>query len=73
MIVWTGTGWRTLVWTDYQAATIVAVLGIGAGGPYEWAEGWGPRHTDRDMHDWTQEGRELDHRFPDPPTRSTRS
>lgn len=36
-----------------------------AGGPYEWAEAWGPRHPDRDMHDWTQEGRELTHRFPE--------
>lgn len=65
LIVWTGTGWRTLVWTDWQAANIAAVLGIGAGGSYEWAEGLGPRHPDRDMHDWTQEGRELIRRFPD--------
>lgn len=66
LVVWTGTGWRTLVWTDCQAATIAARLGIGAGGPYEWAEGWGPRHPDRDLHDWTQEGRELYSRFPEP-------
>ncbi|MFE1735032.1 hypothetical protein ACFW6X_33635 [Streptomyces bacillaris] len=66
LIVWTGTSWRTLVWTDWQSSNIAAVLGIGAGGPYEWAESWGPRHPDRDMHDWTQEGRELVHRFPDP-------
>lgn len=65
LIVWTGTGWRTLVWTDWQSANIAAVLGIGAGGPYEWAEDWGPRHPDRDMHDWTQEGRELHRRFPE--------
>jgi hypothetical protein len=66
LIVWTGTGWRTLVWTDWQSANIAAVLGIGADGPYEWAEDWGPRHPDRDMHDWTQEGRELHSRFPEP-------
>ncbi|WP_030756642.1 hypothetical protein [Streptomyces sp. NRRL F-5135] len=66
LIVWTGTGWRTLVWTDWQSSNIAAVLGIGAGGPYEWAESWGPRHPDRDLHDWTQEGRELTRRFPEP-------
>ncbi|WP_336215988.1 hypothetical protein [Nonomuraea sp. LPB2021202275-12-8] len=66
LIVWTGTGWRTLVWTNWQAAIIAQQLGIGAGGPYEWAEAWGPRHPDRDLHDWTQEGRELTHRFPEP-------
>ncbi|TMR03054.1 hypothetical protein ETD86_54025 [Nonomuraea turkmeniaca] len=26
----------------------------------------GARHPDRDLHDWTQEGRELTHRFPEP-------
>lgn len=66
LIVWTGTDWRTLVWTDWQSSNIAAVLGIGAGGPYEWAESWGPRHPDRDMHDWTQEGRELSSRYPEP-------
>ncbi|MGA5558821.1 hypothetical protein [Streptomyces lavendulocolor] len=64
-VVWTGAGWRTLVWTDYQAGHIAAALGIGAGGPYEWAEDWEPRHPDRDLHDWTQEGRELHSRFPE--------
>ncbi|MGW5043040.1 hypothetical protein ACWEQK_33355 [Streptomyces parvulus] len=66
LTVWTGTGWRPLVHTYWQSANIAAVLGIGAGGPYEWAESWGPRHPDRDSHDWTQEGRELTHRFPEP-------
>lgn len=66
LIVWTGTGWRTLVWTDYQVRNIAAVLGIGAGGPYEWAEAWGPRYPDRDLHDWTQEGRQLNHWLPEP-------
>ncbi|WP_186779881.1 hypothetical protein [Streptomyces salinarius] len=66
LIVWTGSGWRTLVHTYWQSANIAAVLGIGAGGPYAWAESWGPRHPDRDMHDWIQEGRELTHRFPEP-------
>lgn len=65
LVVWTGTGWRTLVWTGWQTATIARNLGIGAGGPYEWAEDWGPRHPDRDLHDWTQEGRELRQRFPE--------
>ncbi|MGW5121894.1 hypothetical protein ACWEQ8_41730, partial [Streptomyces noursei] len=66
LIVWTGTMWRTLVWTDWQTSNIVAALGVGAGGTYEWAESWGPRHPDRDMHDWTQEGRELHNCFPEP-------
>ncbi|MFD8386172.1 hypothetical protein ACFV2X_48030 [Streptomyces sp. NPDC059679] len=65
LIVWTGTNWRTLVWTDYQAGMIAQNLGIGSGGPYEWAEDWGPSHPDKDMHDWTQEGRELRSRFPE--------
>ncbi|NUU22092.1 MAG: hypothetical protein HOV68_11350 [Streptomycetaceae bacterium] len=65
LVVWTGTGWRTLVWTDWQTAHIAEALGIGAGGAYAWAEGWGPRHPDRDMHDWTQEGREIHHRLPE--------
>ncbi|WP_212746241.1 MULTISPECIES: hypothetical protein, partial [unclassified Nonomuraea] len=38
LIVWTGTGWRTLIRTDWQAAVIAQALGIGAGGPCEWAE-----------------------------------
>ncbi|MFD8335630.1 hypothetical protein ACFV42_23665 [Streptomyces solisilvae] len=66
LVVWTGTGWRTLVWTDWQAANIAAVLGVGDGGPFEWAEVWGPRYADRDLHDWTQEGRELHSLVPEP-------
>ncbi|MEV4013123.1 hypothetical protein AB0J35_21700 [Nonomuraea angiospora] len=66
LIVWTGTGWRTLVWTNWQTGIIAQNLGIGAGSPYEWAEAWGPRHPDRDLHDWTQEGRELRSLFPEP-------
>ncbi|AWN32589.1 hypothetical protein [Streptomyces sp. NEAU-S7GS2] len=66
LVVWTGTGWRTLAWTDWQTGMIAQNLGIGAGGPYEWGEAWGPRHPDRDMHDWTQEGRELHSWLPEP-------
>ncbi|WP_030200736.1 hypothetical protein [Streptomyces sp. NRRL S-87] len=65
LVVWTSTGWRTLVWSDWQTSNIAAHLGVGAGGPFAWAESWGPRHPDRDLHDWTQEGRELSGRFPD--------
>ncbi|MFF5783216.1 hypothetical protein ACFY7Y_40675 [Streptomyces virginiae] len=65
LVVWTGTGWRTLVWTGYQTSSIAARLGVGAGGPFAWAESWGPRHPDRDLHDWTQEGREMVRRHPD--------
>ncbi|WP_331756642.1 hypothetical protein [Streptomyces sp. NBC_01568] len=65
LVVWTGSGWRTLVWTDWQTSAIAAAVGVGAGGAFAWAESWGPRHPDRDLHDWTQEGRELCGRFPD--------
>ncbi|MEU8943554.1 hypothetical protein AB0C97_36800 [Streptomyces goshikiensis] len=65
LIVWTGTGWRTLAWTGWQTSGIAAAVGVGAGGAFPWAESWGPRHPDRDLHDWTQEGRELHGRFPD--------
>lgn len=64
--VWTGTTWKTLVWTGSQSGLIAQNLGIGRGGPYEWAESLGPRNPDRDMHDWTQEGRESWGRHPDP-------
>lgn len=65
LVVWTGTSWRTLVWTNWQTSNIATMLGIGADGPYQWAEAWGPRHPDRDLHDWTQEGREICGRFPE--------
>ncbi|MEU3978315.1 hypothetical protein [Streptomyces bacillaris] len=66
LIVWTGTSWRTLMWTSWQTGIVADALCIGAHGPYPWAEAWGPRHPDRDLHDWTQEGRELVARYPDP-------
>ncbi|MFE9484732.1 hypothetical protein ACFYNM_39900 [Streptomyces spororaveus] len=65
LVVWTDTGWRTLVWSDWQTSNIAARLGVGADGPFAWAESWGPRHPDRDLHDWTQEGREMFRRHPD--------
>lgn len=64
--VWTGDTWRLLAWTGWQAAMIAHKLGIGQNGPYLWAEDWGPHHPDKDMHDWTQEGRTLWGRFPEP-------
>lgn len=65
LLVWTGEAWKALVWTSWQSHTIAAVLGVGAGGPYAWAQCWGPRYPDQDMFDWTQEGRELRQHFPD--------
>ncbi|HEY5834956.1 hypothetical protein [Streptomyces sp.] len=62
--VWTGTAWKTLAWT--QSGLITQNLGIGQGGPYEWAASLGPRHPDKGLHDWTQEGREVWGRYPDP-------
>lgn len=64
--VWTGDAWKTLAWTSWQSGHIADKLGVGSGGPYLWAESWGPRHPDKDMHDWTQEGRCLWGRYPDP-------
>lgn len=66
IIVWGGGGWRTLVWAESSVGVIARMLGIGAGGPYEWAEAWGPCHPDRDLHDWAQEGRELIDLYPEP-------
>jgi hypothetical protein len=64
--VWTGTAWKTLAWTGHQAGLIAQNLGIGQNGPYQWAQALGPRHPDRDLHDWTQEGREVSGQYPDP-------
>lgn len=44
-----------------------ALLRIGAGGPYAFAETWGPHHPDAWAHDWTQEGRSLTDCHPDEP------
>lgn len=63
--VWTDTAWKTLAWTGHQAGMIAQNLGIGQGGPYKWAQALGPRNPDRDLHDWTQEGREVWGQFPD--------
>ncbi|MEU4516710.1 hypothetical protein AB0G05_45095 [Nonomuraea wenchangensis] len=54
------------MWTDWQRGIIAQNFGIGAGGPFERAEAWGPRHPDRDLRDWTQEGRESRGQFPEP-------
>ncbi|MFF3677404.1 hypothetical protein ACFYYS_25920 [Streptomyces sp. NPDC002120] len=59
--MWTGT---TLVWTGWQTTSIAAAIGVEAGGAFAWAESRGPRHPDRDLHNWTQEGQELCGRFP---------
>jgi hypothetical protein len=64
--VWTGTAWKTLAWTGGQSGVLAQNLGIGQGGPYEWGQALGPRHPDRDLHDWTQEGREVWGQYPDP-------
>ncbi|MEU7222258.1 hypothetical protein [Streptomyces chrestomyceticus] len=67
--VWSETdGWQTLAWVvgGRSPASIAAtLLRVGTGGPYPWAETWGPHHPDVWRHDWTQEGRCLTDRHPD--------
>ncbi|MFD5489506.1 hypothetical protein ACFWIV_29030 [Streptomyces virginiae] len=67
--VWSETdGWMTLAWFvgGRSPAGIAAdLLRIGTGGPYAFAETWGPHFPGADAHDWTQEGRALMDRHPD--------
>ncbi|MFD8992260.1 hypothetical protein ACFVZ4_29965 [Streptomyces goshikiensis] len=63
-------GWETLAWVvgGISPAGIAAdLLRVGTGGPYAWAETWGPHHPDAWNHDWTQEGRALMSYHPDEP------
>jgi hypothetical protein len=63
-------GWMTLGWFvggRNPAGIAATLLRVGTGGPYAWAETWGPRHPDAHAHDWTQEGRSLMDRHPDEP------
>ncbi|MEV6358340.1 hypothetical protein [Streptomyces hydrogenans] len=65
--VWSQSGgWETLAWvtSGRGAAVAASLVRVGAGGPYPWAETWGPRHPDSWRHDWTQEGQELMDRHP---------
>ncbi|MEF2530020.1 hypothetical protein [Streptomyces sp. CS62] len=69
--VWSETdGWTTLAWFvgGRSPAGIAAdLLRIGTGGPYPFAETWGPHHPDAWNHDWTQEGQALMDYHPDEP------
>lgn len=69
--VWSETdGWTTLAWFvggSSPASIAAALLRVGTGGPYAWAETWGPHHPDAHAHDWTQEGRALTDYHPDEP------
>ncbi|MET9676413.1 hypothetical protein ABZY68_25460 [Streptomyces sp. NPDC006482] len=69
--VWSETdGWTTLAWVvgGRSPAGIAAdLLRVGTGGPYPFAETWGPHHPDAWNHDWTQEGRALTDYHPDEP------
>ncbi|GAA2686851.1 hypothetical protein [Streptomyces lunalinharesii] len=63
-------GWMTLGWIvggRGSAGIAAALLRVGTGGPFPFAETWGPRHPDAWNHNWTQEGRELMDRRPDEP------
>ncbi|MFF8387744.1 hypothetical protein ACF053_29460 [Streptomyces kanasensis] len=67
--VWSGeSGWETLGWFvggRNPASIAAALLRVGTGGPFPFAETWGPRYPDAWAHDWTQEGRALMDRHPD--------
>ncbi|MEH0589848.1 hypothetical protein QA942_39785 [Streptomyces sp. B21-106] len=61
-------GWTTLAWFvggRSPAGIAVTLLRVGTGGPYAWAETWGPHFPGAHAHDWTQEGRSLMDRHPD--------
>ncbi|MEU9778351.1 hypothetical protein, partial [Streptomyces sp. NPDC047968] len=61
-------GWTTLAWFvggRSPAGIAATLLRVGTGGPYAWAETWGPHFPRADAHDWTQEGRSLMDRHPD--------
>jgi hypothetical protein len=68
LVVWTpGEGWVSFAWfTGGRSLVGVAadLLRVGVGGPYPFAETWGPRHPDAWAHDWTQEGRSLTDHYP---------
>ncbi|MFI9206380.1 hypothetical protein [Streptomyces sp. NPDC053048] len=64
------TGWVSFAWVTggrSGASLAAARLRVGTGGPYAFAETWGPRHPDAWAHDWTQEGRVLTDHHPDMP------
>ncbi|WP_228981449.1 hypothetical protein [Streptomyces sp. DH12] len=70
--VWSeeSSGWETLGWFvggRTPASIAAALLRVGTGGPFPFAETWGPRHPDAWAHDWAQEGRALMDRHPDEP------
>lgn len=69
--VWSAeSGWETLGWFvggRNPASIAAALLRVGTGGPFPFAETWGPHHPDAWAHDWTQEGRALNDRHPDEP------
>ncbi|MCQ8835795.1 hypothetical protein [Streptomyces malaysiensis] len=69
--VWSETdGWTTLAWIPggrNPASIAATLLRVGTGGPYAFAETWGPRFPDAWKHDSTQEGRALMDLHPDEP------
>ncbi|MFD4483254.1 hypothetical protein ACFWPU_45120 [Streptomyces sp. NPDC058471] len=69
--VWSAeSGWEPLGWFVgglNPASIAAALLRVGTGGPFPFAETWGPHHPDAWADDWTQEGRALMDRHPDEP------
>lgn len=63
-------GWVTLGWFDGGRTPVsiaAALLRVGTGGPFPFAETWGPHHPEAWAHDWTQEGQALTDYHPDEP------
>ncbi|MFC1405710.1 MULTISPECIES: hypothetical protein [Streptacidiphilus] len=71
LVVWTPEeGWTSSAWFTggrSRVGVVADLLRVGAGGPYPYAETWGPRHPDTWAHDWTQEGRSLTDYHPNMP------
>ncbi|WP_043463724.1 hypothetical protein [Kitasatospora sp. MBT66] len=71
--VWDNGRWKSFAWFTGAGdpGIAAALLRVGAGGRYPYAESWRPRHPDTWRHDWTQEGRSLSHRYPAEPYTET--
>ncbi|MFE9411556.1 hypothetical protein ACFYN0_22645 [Streptomyces sp. NPDC006704] len=61
--VWTpGGDWMTLGWIvggRAQAGITARLLCVGTGGPFTFADTWGPHEPDDSNYNWTEQGREL--------------
>ncbi|MFJ4342979.1 hypothetical protein [Streptomyces sp. NPDC088915] len=69
LTVWSeSNGWETIAWFvggRSPAGIAATLLRVGTGGPYAYAETWGPDYPDAWRQDFTQEGRAIMDRHPD--------